>query len=576
MNNLKTRLIEYRKTYTGWTKIIKDSQLQNDLLDYPEYTDLPMNQKAAAIILGEIPVCECGNQLKFNGKKKDCINGTAFGGWLEFCSTKCAKSSEKTIQKRKNTTFERFGANSWAESDIAKEKIRMPWSEDKKEAFKILLAKTHTEKYGVDHYSKTQEYLDKRNATILKQSDGKYTNHFQNVEKIKTSCIEKYGVDHYSKTEEGRNKLKTNNGMFNSETVLKCRLNKMKSKYTEELMDILVKEDAIGFKEFIDKIMLENNYEHRHQIASHLNLSYSYINALFRKYGMHNDYLTLGTSISYKEQEVFEYIESLGVSVKHGDRTVLDGKEIDILIEEKKLGIEFDGLYYHSELSGGKDSNYHLNKTELAESKGYQLLHIFENEWNDCVKKEIWKSIIKSKLGLVTNKIFARKCIIKELSSSESRAFFDANHLSGFVGASLHLGLFYNNRLVSAISYGKSRFSRNENEIYRFASLLDHQVIGALGKLISKLPKENLVSFADRRISGTNSSYLKFFTDKDKVGPNWWGIESGNLKHRMNYTKSRVQHILEDLYDDSMTIKDNMFANGIDIIYDCGNWKFYN
>ena len=74
-----------------------------------------------------------------------------------------------------------------------------------------------------------------------------------------------------------------------------------------------------------------------------------------------------------------------------------------------KFGIEFDGLYWHSNIY--KDNDYHLNKTELCEKENIQLLHIFEDEWVN--KKEIVKSIIKSKLNIFENKIFARKCLKK-------------------------------------------------------------------------------------------------------------------------------------------------------------------
>ena len=39
--------------------------------------------------------------------------------------------------------------------------------------------------------------------------------------------------------------------------------------------------------------------------------------------------------------------------------------ELDIYIPSHNLAIEFDGLYWHSEIH--KPSNYHLNKTELCE-----------------------------------------------------------------------------------------------------------------------------------------------------------------------------------------------------------------
>lgn len=578
---LKDRLILYRELNpTQWAKIISDETLKQDLLDFPEFSDMPLNQKAASIILGHIPKCECGNDLLFQGKRKETINGTVYGGWLEFCSSACVRNSPKLLEKKRANSIEKYGTPHWTQSNHKREEREQVWSEDKKASFKAKAIITYQEKYGVSHFSKTQEYLDKRTSTTLEQTNGLYTNHFQDTDKIKAVNNEKYGVDYYTQTIEGRSRLSENNGMKDPTIALKSKLNRIlkSKKYGAELFDILMNKDSIPFKEFIDNIATLNEYVHRMQIANHLDISYSWLNNLFRQHDMNNDYLTLGTSTSFKEYEVLQYVESLGVSVKHGDRTILNGKEIDIVVEDKKLGIEFDGLRYHSIISGGKDKYYHLDKTELAEFKGYQLLHIFENEWDDIAKRTIWKSIIKSKLGLSDRRIFARKCILKSITPKDSREFFEKNHLSGFIGASIHLGLFYNDELVSAISYGKSRFAKNENEIYRFASLLDCQVIGALGKLLSKLPKENLVSYADRRISGLDSAYGKFFANRKSLPPTWWGtkVKLGELRHRLNFTKAKVKEMIGDLYDDTKTVQSNMFNNDIDIIYDCGNWKFYN
>lgn len=574
MNKLAEQLIEYRqKKPNQWAKKIDDKELLKSLLDYELYSGLSIPEKAAAIIYGKVPLCECGNPVKFSTKLKQV---TPYGGWLEFCSTKCAKSSQSTIEKRKQTNLERYGTASWAQSVEGRKVLSEKWSEERKQNFSKALKETYNEKYGVDHYSQTQEYLDKRTKTILENTGGKYTNYFQDIDKIKASHLEKYGVEHYNKTKQGRLKLSNNNGMKNPDIATKSKLNRMlaNSPYSKELIDIIFNQKEQEFKEYIAKL----NLEFRQDIAKHLHISYSFLNALFRKFDMSNDYLNKTRGNSYLEEEVYQYIKTLGVSIKRSDRTVLEGKEIDLLIEEKKLGIEFNGLYYHSVFNGGKDKNYHLEKTELAEKHGYQLLHIFENEWQDPIKQNIWKSIIKSKLGLSTNIIYARKCELKLLQASEAKEFFDYNHLSGHINATTYLGLYHNNILVSAISYGKSRFNKNETEIFRFASLCNHQIIGAFGKFFKVIPKDNLVSYADRRISGPSSVYAQFFNTKEKTSPNWWGFYVGdyNLKHRLSYTKSKVKHLLGNSYDNSISVLDNMFNNKYDIIYDSGNYKFSN
>ena len=71
--------------------------------------------------------------------------------------------------------------------------------------------------------------------------------------------------------------------------------------------------------------------------------------------------------------------------------------ELDIYIPENKLALEINGNYFHSELGGKKNKYYHVNKTELCESKNIQLIHIFEDEWlfkNDVIKKRIKKLVI--------------------------------------------------------------------------------------------------------------------------------------------------------------------------------------
>lgn len=578
-SNLITRLIEYRESNPRlWTSKILDTQLKSDLESVTEYSNLPLNQKAAALILGKVPLCECGNALKFDGKKKQTINGTPYGGWLEFCSAKCSRTSQTVVSRRKQSIIEKYGVDSWAKTDEAKQIASQLWSQEKKDQFNEKAKQTYQLKYGADHYSKTDEFKQKVIETTLQQTNGKYTNHFQDVNKIKQSNLAKYGVDSFSKTDLGRHLLSVNNAMKRVDIALKSKLNRMsKQQYSKELYDILIAEDMSAFQVFINNIAQTNKFTHRHLIAEYIKISYSYLNNLMRKYDMNNDYLSLGTSKSYKEYQVMEYVLSLGVNAK-SDRTVLEGKEIDILIESHKLGIEFDGLKYHSVFLGGKDKFYHSDKTNMAESKGYQLLHIFENEWDNLIKREIWKSIIKSKLGLTDNTIYARKCTVQDIDSKTAREFFDNNHLSGFIGAETHTGLFYNGELVSAISYGKSRFDKTETELYRFASKIHTQVVGGFGKLFKTIPnKDKLISYADRRISGVDSVYNKFFNNCKVLPPSWSGFKQGtnHLQHRLSFTKRKVMEMAGNDYDNSKPAMDNLFNINYDIIYDCGNWKYY-
>lgn len=104
---------------------------------------------------------------------------------------------------------------------------------------------------------------------------------------------------------------------------------------------------------------------------------------------------------SFEEKDLLSYIQSTySGQIIENDRTVLDGKELDIYLPEKKLAFEFDGLYWHTEMF--LSNNYHVNKTNQCESKDVQLIHIFEDEW--CNKTDIVKSRISSLIGRIEYK----------------------------------------------------------------------------------------------------------------------------------------------------------------------------
>lgn len=577
---LKRRLIEYKEK-NPTDKVIKDKKLLQEVLDYP--IDLPVKQKICAIILDytEVPLCECGNHLKWSNKRKPPMkHGTVYGGWREFCSLLCMQKSPITANKRQQTNKILYNAGSWAQSEegrrIISEKLLNRSDEEKQLANEKSQA-TNFERYGVTHYSKTQEYLERRTATVLEQTGGLYTNWFQDVNRIKESNLKAYGVDHYNKTAEGRRRLSVNNGMKRPEIAWKSLVNRMLKRYKNHpfATALLTRDEGI-IRAYIDSTMADNGFVHRQELARHLSISYSYLNNVMRRFNMHDMYLNHGKGKSYKEKEVYDFVVSLGVKAINSDRTLLNGIEIDIVCPDQKLGIEFDGMYYHSVLNG-KDRDYHVDKTNKMEELGYRLLHIFESEWDDPVKQDIWKSIIRAKLGIHDHRVYARKCSLVQVDSKIARQFFTENHLAGFIPAQHYHGLQYNDQIVSMISFGPSRFAKNENEIYRFASLKGYSVIGAFGKFVSNLKLHEYVSFADRRFSGPDCVYSKFFSQRKILPPTWHGMEVGSYdpKHRLNFTKQKLMATIPN-YDESRSAIDNMLDNGYNMIYDCGNWKFFN
>lgn len=293
-------------------------------------------------------------------------------------------------------------------------------------------------------------------------------------------------------------------------------------------------------------------------------------------------------SKSLTENALAQWISDLGVEIKQSDRTIIKPQEIDILIESHKLCIEYNGLFYHSITNYDPNfpKKYHLIKTENAEEKGYQLFHIFENEWMFKEKRLIWESMIKNRLNLC-DKIYARNCEIKEIDSKTFKEFCEANHLQGFAASKIRLGLFHKDELISAMSFSKPRFdSGHEYELIRFCNLLDTTVIGGASKLLKYFERnykpKSIISYANRRWSQGNLYEKLGFEFSKKTEPGYFYCDYSSLilynrltfqKHLLEDEEYRLKYLINN-YDSSISADANMLNNKYGIIHDSGNIVF--
>lgn len=284
---------------------------------------------------------------------------------------------------------------------------------------------------------------------------------------------------------------------------------------------------------------------------------------------------------SKSEEEIYNFIKTLlpNEEIYLNDRHILNGTELDIYIPNKHFAIEFDELYWHS----NKDKNYHLTKTESCESKGIQLIHIFEDEYQ--YKKDIVLSKIKHILKCNTNnKIFARKCQIKEISYNESNLFLEKNHIQGGCKSNIYIGAFYKDNLVSVMTFREEVKNSNKWELTRFANDINYQIIGTAGKLLNYFIKnynpEYIKSFADRRWSSNLSANLYNtigFKLYKILSPDYRYYINGNCKrfHKFNFRKQTLlkrypdSGLTEDMTEYEMTQKLGFYR-----IWDCGLFKY--
>jgi len=196
----------------------------------------------------------------------------------------------------------------------------------------------------------------------------------------------------------------------------------------------------------------------------------------------------------------------------------------DILCEHKKLIIEIDGLYWHTEEY--KNKEYHYQRAALYESMGYNLL-VF-SQWEVENRRHIVDSMIANKMGAIKNKVGARKCSVKDLTVAEAGAFFRDNHLKG-AGRGNCIGLLRDDVVVCAIRWHQCPEGIS---ISRFCSKVGWSVQGGYSKLLKLLPNSPVINFVDiRHGTGRHLENYGFKLINEHIGFEWTnGYEAFNRR----------------------------------------------
>jgi len=488
-------------------------------------------------------------------------------GYQKHCSYSCSTKNPITREKQKKTMLIKYGVEHNSKSEESNNKKKQTCLERYNVEYstqsKIMKSKskqTWLKRYGVENPSQMNDFAEKSKKTFLKNYGVDNPMKLEVIkEKTKQTCLDRYGVDCIGKSKFISHKT--------SETNRKIFYNKLLN--SDRLKDLVT--PSFNSKEYKGTL----NYsiyswkctKCKTEFEDNIN------NGKIPRCPTCYPKLVSGTSQA--EQEVLEFVKQYYPNVENPNRTILDGKHIDIYIPEIKLGVEYNGLYWHSELAGNKEPRYHQNKTLLAKEKGIQLIQIFEDEWFN--KQDIVKSIILNKMSKSPVKIYARKCIIKSVENKEAKQFLFDNHLQSEING-IHIGLYFESELVSMITMGKSRFNKSiDYEILRFCNKLNTSVTGGLSKLLKHFkklnPNSSIITYADARYGegkGYESCGFKF---KELTNPNYFYLENNSRESRMKYQKYKLDKLLE-VFDSTLTEWQNMQLNGFDRIWDCGNYKY--
>jgi hypothetical protein len=425
---------------------------------------------------------------------------------------------DKVVQ----TSLERYGDTSFKKTEQGKQQYRKTCLEKygtdnyrKSEQYKKQIKQLNLERYGTEYYTQTEEYRLKTVETSLKKYG---VQHFSQSEQfkqeVKKTSLQRYGVEHYKQTEEARQR---------------SRLSK---RHRGE-----------------SHVLTSSNMSIREYCVQR-NISYTQALYIYREQG-EEAFLAYcdnySENIFSTELTLLNILKPIFPELEKYDRMPTEFKinrKPDFRLERngKILYVNIDGLFTHSESSNGlpgKDNRYHFKLREDFEQNQSRIMQFRENELQ---KPNIIRSIVGAYFNLST-KIYARKCIIKKVSTSDAQSFFDLNHLMGFTPAPT-FGLYHNNQLVCAISTKKKG---DGLDIIRFCNALNIQVVGGLSKLleyVKEFYRPNFIqSFVDLRYA-TGESYKKldFTLSSITLGWSWTDFREtyNRLQCRANMDDRRL------------------------------------
>lgn len=492
---------------------------------------------------------------------------SAFEMKCDYCGSFFKRRKNEVIRSKKIIKKDSCGSKSCSlkkriESNLKKYGCENP-SQNKN--IKNKQEKTLFERYGVKVPSKSKEIMDKVKSTNIKKYGTSCSLHSKQVkaktiktwrkkydcdhpfgspivrEKIYKSMELKYG-DHFTRTKEYRDKTrKTCVEKYGKEHHLMCEGVKAKRKSTN--LKRYGGEPAQNEK-VMGKILLSKKGK-------------------VPIYGK-------------TQKEITLYLKQISNLVFKTH--VISNKEIDIFNDEKKIAVEYCGLYWHNEKSPSpRDNKYHYCKYKMCKSMNIKLLTIFEDEWIN--KKDQCKGRMASILGFFERKFYARKCLVKEISKKEANLFYSDFHIQGSPNSTVvSFGIFYDKEMLGCISLSNHHRIKGKITISRLCFKSKVQLIGGASKLFKTCKNwcssngiDKIITWSDNRWSEGDVYMKNGFVMEKELAPDYSYVD---LKKRNSRVSKQSMKKSNNNCPKEMTEKQWAEKNGFARIWDCGKKRW--
>ena len=547
-NILKYIVETHCVSYARILKSKKYSDLFSEIsVAFENFPNLDLNTRIFWILnnLKTYPKCEiCGKELV----KTKCH--PLEGYTTKFCSSKCAHKSlafkekmknalscydrQKAMQKRELTCLKKYGCRNVSQNSEIRKKISETFSEKTDaDILKTTLKRKATKfaRYGDENYFDK----NKKQSTIEKKTieNPKYLKNI--VEKRKKTCLKLYGCDCAAQRDIAKK---------NREIAI----------FKELYEKMMSNEKVLPLFQFDEYFKVKNTQKLKwkckicgNEFECEANDGHGFLPRCYKCFPKQQP-------VSNEEKTLVEFIEKLDIEIQTSCRKIIPPYELDIYIPEKKLAIEFDGLFWHSEKADAEVS-YHLVKNEMCEKLEIQLIHVFEDEW--LFKRKQTENFLKKILGVqncfkhITNDL----CEIIELDDFQTQQFIFENSLTENFKHDVSLGLKFKNEIISLMTFTK--IYENSYIVNCYDDKIGFDVKESKKKLLDYFIKNHktkrLIAFVDRRLrngedlkklgfkflfAGVPNAYLWNFKNKKQKETLEKSIEISNEEKNMReYTR---------------------------------------
>lgn len=525
----------YNNYYRNLGYLIKDNKI------IVKTEDLQLGSHA--LVVAKCDVCGKEKEIEFRAYNIILYRG---GYSLFTCSPKCGKvKTEQTCERI-------YGVKIAAKSDIVKQN-----------AINNCMIK-----HGVPYHTTLPDVIAKKNATVEKKYNVKHTFQAESVkDKIKITMNERYNCDHALQYPDFLQKMKDTceerigfDNPSKCEKIVKHRVLISDNKAIEYFSNLLGENFTILLKDEANLLIRDNRDESEFIIDKEL---------MRDRLKTGNEISTLKNPVnsgsSTKEIQIFEFITGLGLNPTK-EKTILEGKELDVYISSHKIALEHNGLYYHNE--DYRPKYYHLEKSYSCEEKGIELFHIWESEW--LYNRETIKSMIKTKLDIYDYVIDGHDCVIKEnINNEEIYNFLNLNNIVNYKTHDINMCLYYNDELVSIMLFNE--IGDNEYLLLDMCNKINVNVVDSYNILLKNFTRnyifDKLISYSDYRIfNGNQDLYVVLgFKHEELLDISYFW--SRGLK---TYSDSDLsdKELISDI--------DNITETEYEIIYEIGYRRVYN